>query len=84
MQLTACLERLEGQRTKDSHNNNKPPSSDGFKKPVQKTKSLRGKSGKQSGGQQGHAGHTLQMRVKKAPICLSVLAFILQKMWRLP
>jgi transposase len=58
-QLTARIERLEGQAAKDSHNSSKPPSSDGPKNPVRKTKSLRGKSGKQSGGQPGHPGHTL-------------------------
>src|SRR5258707_13635904 len=60
-QLTARLERLEGQSSKDSHNSSKPPSSDGPKTPVRKTKSLRGKSGKKSGGQPGHPGHTVLM-----------------------
>src|SRR5260370_22923801 len=60
-QLTARIERLEGQSSKDSHNSSKPPSSDGPKTPVRKTKSLRGKSGKKSGGQPGHPGHTLLM-----------------------
>ena len=61
VQLTARIERLEGQAAKDSHNSSQPPSSDGPTSAVQKTKSLRGKSGKQSGGQPGHAGHTLLM-----------------------
>lgn len=60
-QLTTRIERLEGQKAKDSHNSSKPPSSDGLKGPVQKTKSLRGKSGKSSGGQPGHRGRTLLM-----------------------
>ena|SRR5216684_2813005 len=32
-QLTARIERLEGQLSKDSHNSSKPPSSDGPKAP---------------------------------------------------
>src|SRR5947207_10567346 len=60
-QLSARIERLESQLSKDSHNSSKPPSSDGSKAPVRKTQSLRGKSGKQSGGQPGHQGHTLLM-----------------------
>jgi len=60
-QLSARIERLEGQASRDSHNSSKPPSSDGPQGPVRKTQSLRGKSGKQSGGQPGHQGHTLLM-----------------------
>lgn len=61
VQLSTRIERLEGQVAKDSHNSSKPPSSDGGIRPVRKTKSLRGKSGKKSGGQAGHQGHTLLM-----------------------
>jgi len=60
-QLSARIEHLEGQISKNSHNSSKPPSSDGPKAPVRTPKSLRGKSGKQSGGQPGHPGHTLLM-----------------------
>jgi transposase len=57
--LMERIKQLEAQAAKDSHNSSKPPSSNGFKEPVRKTKSLRGKSGKKSGGQAGHPGHTL-------------------------
>jgi transposase len=56
--LTARVEELEGKARKNSSNSSKPPSADGFgKKPP---KSLRGKSGKPSGGQADHPGSTLK------------------------
>jgi transposase len=57
--FTARIEKLEQQLSKNSRNSSKPPSSDGFDKPKPKPKSLRKRSGKKSGGQKGHRGHTL-------------------------
>src|SRR5713101_1658698 len=56
--LSERISVLEAQRAKDSHNSHLPPSSDRFGR---QPKSLRKKSGKQPGGQVGHAGSTLKL-----------------------
>jgi len=56
----ARIKELEERLRQDSHNSHKPPSTDGYRKPAPKNRSLRTQSGKKSGGQAGHDGTTLR------------------------
>src|SRR5258708_38443628 len=58
--LQAEVADLRRQLGRDSSNSSKPPSSDGLKKKPRIAGSLRGRSGKASGGQKGHRGGTLR------------------------
>ena len=57
---TERIAELEAQAGKNSRNSSKPPSSDGLDKPPPKPKSLRRKTGRRPGGQDGHQGRTLR------------------------
>src|SRR5579859_4623193 len=56
--LTRQVKDLQDRLAKDSHNSSLPPSSDRF---VRQPKSLRTKSEKKTGGQEGHPGTTLRL-----------------------
>src|SRR5215469_5756460 len=51
------IAQLEARLAKDSHNSGKPPASDG----LGRRRRARPSSGKRSGGQRGHVGHTLAL-----------------------
>ncbi|MBK7051361.1 MAG: transposase [Rhodoferax sp.] len=55
--MQQLIKELQARLSLNSKNSSKPPSTDGLSKPA--PKSLRGKSGKKSGGQPGHTGSTL-------------------------
>jgi len=59
LELSERVQQVEDQLSKNSNNSGKPPSTDGYEKPA--PKSRRKRSGKKSGGQTGHVGHTLKM-----------------------
>jgi hypothetical protein len=59
-ELTQRLIALESRLNQNSRNSSRPPSTDFFIKEKTNPKSLRKKSGKKSGGQEGHSGTTLE------------------------
>jgi transposase len=60
-ELRAVVAELQLRLGQNSRNSSKPPSSDGYRKPpVKKNRSLRKRSGRKPGGQNGHEGSHLQ------------------------
>lgn len=58
--LRERIAELERRMDLNSENSSKPPSSDGLKKKAHRTKSLRSKNKRKSGGHKGHQGYTLE------------------------
>jgi transposase len=69
------IAELEARLRKTPRNSSEPPSSEGLDKPPPKPRSLRKKSGRRPGGQDGHAGTTLAQaarpdrEVRHEPAC---------------
>lgn len=80
----ARIQELEDRLARNSQNSSKPPSSDGYRKPA--PRSMRHRSGKKAGGQEGHKGirlepvsrpdHTVVHRVKHCQRCGMELAAV--------
>ena len=58
--VRAQVAELQAKLDQNSRNSSKPPSSDGYSKPSPKKRSLRERSGRKPGGQEGHAGAHLE------------------------
>lgn len=72
LDLQARLIAIEQRLAQNSNNSNRPPSSDGYRKPA--PKSLRKSCGLPSGGQKGHPGKTLVQIAQPDQIVVHPLA----------
>jgi HK97 family phage major capsid protein len=59
-EMKAQVAELQAKLDQNSRNSSKPPSSDGYSKPSPKKRSLRERSGRKPGGQEGHEGAHLE------------------------
>jgi transposase/uncharacterized coiled-coil protein SlyX len=59
-EMKAQVAELKAKLDQNSRNSSKPPSSDGYSKPSPKKRSLRERSGRKPGGQEGHEGAYLE------------------------
>lgn len=71
--MTGRVKELEDRLSKDSHNSSLPPSSDRFSRGL-RTRSLRERSGKKPGGQEGHQGQSLPLVQTPDEIAVHVLS----------
>ena len=71
LSLQREVQQLKARLAQNSQNSSKPPSSDGYTKPA--PKSLREKTGRPNGGQNGHPGHTLKPVAKPDHIVIHPL-----------
>jgi len=60
VEMKAQVAELKAKLDQNSRNSSKPPSSDGYSKPSPKKRSLRERSGRKPGGQEGHEGAYLE------------------------
>jgi len=72
--MQQSIKVLQARLSLNSKNSSKPPSTDGLAKPA--PKSLRGKSGKASGGQPGHSGSTLRQSTQVDVVITHTVASI--------
>ena len=66
-QARGRIAELEARLAQTPRNSSKPPSSEGLAKPASRPRSLRKRSGRGPGGQDGHKGQTLMQVARPGP-----------------